>query len=367
VKLTNTIAANSTGGDNCAGAFTDGGGNLSYPDATCGGINLNPLLGALQNNGGPTQTMALGDGSAALDVGNTAGCQNAQIDNRDQRGNPRFADGDGDTLAWCDIGAYEAQSLAGYPQWDGAKPSHVRSSRWRRRVLGAKQGRTSDGSERRLHPGQRRGVPRLRNQGRRQQSHLLGQQLDSGKSCVSETCDTIYLDTGQARPPDGAFVQVTAGGYHSCGLKFDGSVDCWGSNINENQKSIGQAQDQAGPFSQISAGMWHNCAVRQADGIVECWGDTSDGKATPPAGVAFTQVTAGQNHTCGLKPMAASPAGAATPGARRRRSAPVPTRKSERVIYSRAGSCAMASSTVGVQLLWPDEGADRRLEDLRPR
>ena len=107
VKLTNTIAANSTAGGNCAGAFTNGGGNLSYPDASCGGVNRDPLLGALASNGGSTQTMALGAGSAAIDAGNTGGCQNAQINNRDQRGYARFVDGNGDKVAACDIGAFE--------------------------------------------------------------------------------------------------------------------------------------------------------------------------------------------------------------------------------------------------------------------
>ena len=52
--LKNTIVANSPTGGNCSGAITDGGGNLSYPDTTCPGINSDPVLGPLQNNGGPT-------------------------------------------------------------------------------------------------------------------------------------------------------------------------------------------------------------------------------------------------------------------------------------------------------------------------
>ena len=66
--LKNTIVANSPTGKNCAGDagdLTDGGGNLSYPsDGTCFGIHGDPKLGPLQNNGGPTQTMGLGPGSA---------------------------------------------------------------------------------------------------------------------------------------------------------------------------------------------------------------------------------------------------------------------------------------------------------------
>ena len=102
MTLTNTIVANSPTGDNCVGAVTDGGGNLSYPDATCPGINSDPKLDPLQSNGGPTQTMALLPGSAAIDAANDAICAAAPINNRDQRGFTR---------PWgphCDIGAFEA-------------------------------------------------------------------------------------------------------------------------------------------------------------------------------------------------------------------------------------------------------------------
>ncbi len=101
VTLKNTIVANSPLGNNCFGTIIDGGGNLSYPDTTCPGTNGNPLLGSLQNNGGPTQTMALGSGSAALDAGNDAICAAAPVNNHDQRGigRPRGPH--------CDIGAVE--------------------------------------------------------------------------------------------------------------------------------------------------------------------------------------------------------------------------------------------------------------------
>ena len=101
VTIRNTIVANNPGG-NCFGTITDGGGNLSYPDATCPGINREPALGPLQNNGGPTQTMALGSGSAAIDAANDAICADAPVNNRDQRGIPRPYG------PHCDIGAYEA-------------------------------------------------------------------------------------------------------------------------------------------------------------------------------------------------------------------------------------------------------------------
>ncbi len=93
----NTIVASDNGG-NCSGPVIDDGHNLSFPDATCPGINGDPKLGALQDNGGPTQTIALGGGSAAIDAvpATGAGCPAT-----DQRGLPRPSG------AACDIGAYE--------------------------------------------------------------------------------------------------------------------------------------------------------------------------------------------------------------------------------------------------------------------
>ena len=102
MTLRNTIVAKSAAGGNCAGTITDGGGNLSYPDATCPGIYGDPLLGPLQDNGGPTQTMALLSGSAAIDAANDAICAAPPVNNLDQRGITRPYG------PHCDIGAYEA-------------------------------------------------------------------------------------------------------------------------------------------------------------------------------------------------------------------------------------------------------------------
>jgi hypothetical protein len=60
-------------------------------------INTNPLLGPLQDNGGPTETRALPIGSPAVDAGLCLGAPT------DQRGYPRPGLGG----AGCDSGAYE--------------------------------------------------------------------------------------------------------------------------------------------------------------------------------------------------------------------------------------------------------------------
>jgi CSLREA domain-containing protein len=92
--LSDTLLASNELG-NCAGNITDGGHNLSFGVSDCPGtgfIRNDPKLAALADNGGPTQTQALGSGSAAIGAG--ASCAST-----DQRGLPRPAS--------CDIGAYQ--------------------------------------------------------------------------------------------------------------------------------------------------------------------------------------------------------------------------------------------------------------------
>jgi hypothetical protein len=108
VTSQNTIAA-SNGGQNCSGPVTDGGFNLSFGDASCPNTfaSGDPKLGPLQDNGGPTQTMALNPNSAAIDQGKSFGLT------ADQRGDPRPVDFTGTPNAaggdGSDIGAFELQ------------------------------------------------------------------------------------------------------------------------------------------------------------------------------------------------------------------------------------------------------------------
>jgi hypothetical protein len=86
-------------------ALRDGGQNIQYPEKkpifentvnnniTENPIFVNPQLGPLADNGGPTQTLAPQSGSPAIDAG-AAGCPAT-----DQRGAPRVGP--------CDIGAVE--------------------------------------------------------------------------------------------------------------------------------------------------------------------------------------------------------------------------------------------------------------------
>lgn len=103
LNYANTILANSSGGD-CfnAGSISTNSHNL-VEDASCSaGLNSDPLLDALADNGGPTRTFKLLAGSPAIDAGDDATCAASPVNNLDQRGVTRPLG------PHCDIGSYEA-------------------------------------------------------------------------------------------------------------------------------------------------------------------------------------------------------------------------------------------------------------------
>lgn len=107
LTITNTIIAGNTGGNewnpvSCTDTAAGGSHNVQWPDQQGSGQDdtpcvpgitfADPLLGPLQDNGGPTHTMALLVGSPAIGAG-------ADGPATDQRGVDR--------VGGCDIGAYQ--------------------------------------------------------------------------------------------------------------------------------------------------------------------------------------------------------------------------------------------------------------------
>ena len=113
------------------------------------------------------------------------------------------------------------------------------------------------------------------------------------------------------------FKQLSAGGYHTCGLTPASDALCWGWNSFGqvgNGSTIGQleAVDVNGNFAlhTLSAGAAHTCGVTM-QGAGYCWGNGTSGQlgdgarvtrldAVPITGFAFTSISAGSEHSCAV-------------------------------------------------------------------
>ena len=111
LHLKNTLLANSVSEGDCfnlnGNSIDTNVNNLIESNGPSGfmcgipSVTVDPKLGSLANNGGPTQTLALLPGSPAIDAGDDAVCATSPVNNLDQRGASR-SEG-----LHCDMGAYE--------------------------------------------------------------------------------------------------------------------------------------------------------------------------------------------------------------------------------------------------------------------
>ena len=158
-------------------------------------------------------------------------------------------------------------------------------------------------------------------------SNRLGQLGDDGQ-LASRTPDgpVVAVDTRES------FVVISAGANHTCALTRDGAAFCWGLNLTGElgQAIVANVCDTFFPcgrrpvrvetsvvFDTLSSGFGHTCAL--SGGRAFCWGrndrgqlgsvradDSCDGVACNVLPVrvtgidAFTQISAGGDHTCGI-------------------------------------------------------------------
>ena len=168
---------------------------------------------------------------------------------------------------------------------------------------------------RRLHPGQRRRLPHLRDP-------RAAARWPAGATTTTAT----------PRRPAATFTQVSAGWSHTCAIRSDGTLACWGDDAR------GQARPRPGRFhSQVSAGGYHTCAHPRTTARWPAGATTTTARLAAPhrrlqpgrrrlysylrykrqrhAGLlgqqrlrpgfaptgAFTQVSAGVKHTCAIR------------------------------------------------------------------
>ena len=92
--------------------------------------------------------------------------------------------------------------------------------------------------------------------------------------------DPLFPDLTDVR-----WIDVTAGGFHSCGVSSDGMGFCWGSNSSGQLGTAASVDEAASPVDvsggatllQIDAGAAHTCAVSSQGGVL-CWGDNQFGQ-----------------------------------------------------------------------------------------
>jgi alpha-tubulin suppressor-like RCC1 family protein len=116
------------------------------------------------------------------------------------------------------------------------------------------------------------------------------------------------------------WLQVSAGGVHTCGVRSDFTAWCWGANglgrlgDGSNEMRFTPVRVAGGlSFRQVSAGPEQTCGIT-TDSRAYCWGrnhrgqlgdGTTTDRQTPVAvagGHRFLQISPGYGHTCAIKP-----------------------------------------------------------------
>jgi Regulator of chromosome condensation (RCC1) repeat len=94
--------------------------------------------------------------------------------------------------------------------------------------------------------------------------------------------------------PDGPPTALALASDFGCALNSDSTLSCWGDN------SQGQATPPEGTFSSVSLGGTHACAL-STSGQAVCWGEADWGAIDVPAG-QFIELSTTGNRTCGIRP-----------------------------------------------------------------
>ncbi|MDQ4144453.1 MAG: right-handed parallel beta-helix repeat-containing protein, partial [Actinomycetota bacterium] len=114
---TDCLSENGSSPNYGAGNLIETNNNCTFSSGEQATTGVDPSLATLDLNGGQTRTRALSETSPALDAGSNSDCSAT-----DQRGVARPADGNGDGISTCDIGAYEWADADADTVEDGQDP-----------------------------------------------------------------------------------------------------------------------------------------------------------------------------------------------------------------------------------------------------
>lgn len=128
--------------------------------------------------------------------------------------------------------------------------------------------------------------------------------------CSAQPPNPQAVHFSQSTIPDNIkdveFIEISAGKFHSCGIRKDnGLVMCWGAGwtaqagggicqVNWGQSIVGAT---LGKCISISAGGYHTCAIKE-NGIVECWGKNTQGQCIAP-NLPCIQISCGDIFSAG--------------------------------------------------------------------
>ena len=307
LSLKNVIVAYNT--INCDGVITSDGHNLDS-GGTCGFKgpgdlqNIDPLLGPLQDNSGPTFTHALLPGSPAIDA-----AAPDTFPPTDQRGVPR-PQGKGP-----DIGSYESLSKAAAPQISAGMYSvYLKSdgTLWTCGLTGYSPGPIGGGTNWALIT-----IGSLHAMALKTDGTLWGWghngwgQLGNG----TFSGNSAPLQTGT----EADWALVAAGGLHTVAVKTNGTLWAWGRNT-EGQLGDGTTESKSSPvqietendWAAITAGDSHTIALK-TDGTLWIWGSNNNGQLGDGttenrlfpvqigADTDWRAIAAGNSHTVALK------------------------------------------------------------------
>ncbi|CAN6978421.1 unnamed protein product [Brassica rapa subsp. trilocularis] len=111
-------------------------------------------------------------------------------------------------------------------------------------------------------------------------------------------------------PKETKFQKIAAGGYHVCGI-LDGlnsRVLCWGKSLEFEEEISGNptAADKIldlppkEPLLTVVGGKFYACGIKRYDHSAVCWGFFVNKSTTPPKGMGFYDLAAGNYFTCGV-------------------------------------------------------------------